>query len=185
MWGGREGGHGQGTGEALRNALRYSRQPERGRRSNGRGPIPACSVRVAEVEGQEEGDLTGDDRQVVASGQNELAPGPLRARKGWRRNTGSPPEPRRPEEPDVRSTSPVPWELGEGNLPWLPYPGLGGAIGGACRTLDCLPEFLSRVSEKAANPAGVFVNGELVATNAIGSRPMHRKGCRCVDNGEG
>ena len=128
MWGGREGGHGQGTGEALRNALRYSRQPERGRRSNGRGPIPACSVRVAEVEGQEEGDLTGDDRQVVASGQNELAPGPLRARKGWRRNTGSPPEPRRPEEPDVRSTSPVPWELGEGNLPWLPYPGLGDAV---------------------------------------------------------
>jgi hypothetical protein len=28
--------------------------------------------------------------------------------------------PRRPEEPDVRSTSPVLWELGEGNLPWLP-----------------------------------------------------------------
>jgi hypothetical protein len=29
-------------------------------------------------------------------------------------------EPRRPEEPDVRTTSPVPWELGVGNCPWLP-----------------------------------------------------------------
>lgn len=33
------------------------------------------------------------------------------------------PEPRHPEEPDVRPTSPVPWELGEGNLPRLPDPG--------------------------------------------------------------
>src|SRR6266508_3135085 len=29
-------------------------------------------------------------------------------------------EPRHPEEPDVRSTSPVLWELGEGNLSRLP-----------------------------------------------------------------
>ena len=28
--------------------------------------------------------------------------------------------PRRPEEPDVRPTSPVLWELGAGNRPWLP-----------------------------------------------------------------
>jgi hypothetical protein len=26
------------------------------------------------------------------------------------------------EEPDVWPTSPVPWELGEGNFPWLPDP---------------------------------------------------------------
>ena len=46
----------------------------------------------------------------------------------------------RPEEPDVNSTSPVLWELGAGNRPWLP-----DDLGGVCSRLhQCIsPSFHS------------------------------------------